>query len=97
MGCPHTFEYRRSELKELGIIVEEDSEIVQGDKVAKSYLGMTRYVLITSHIDHCITYFRCIAPGWRTIRVLTVRYNSVAAWQLFVCTWWISFSHTGVR
>jgi hypothetical protein len=39
MGCPNSFEYRRTELQELGVITPGDLEQQQGEKIADSYLG----------------------------------------------------------
>jgi hypothetical protein len=42
MGCPNSFEYRREELRELGVITPEDTEHQQGLKIVDSYLGKNK-------------------------------------------------------
>jgi hypothetical protein len=39
MGCPESFEHRRAELREVGVIRPDDTELQQGEKIAASYIG----------------------------------------------------------
>lgn len=61
MGCPNSYEFRRQELRSLGVISPEDSDIRQAQKIVDSYLGNIPHSLVRLQLPldalHCILYF----------------------------------------
>jgi hypothetical protein len=100
MGCPHSFEFRRQELLEMGVISSDDSDESQGQKIVDSYLG----IILSSNFRFCsccsnlflINVSRCTAARWVTGRIFAARNIGPLVGGLFVCSWRISSTHSRV-